>query len=81
MAVEFALGAEGILTVTARELARGKVTEAQFATLDTPESLRAKLQLPEPPTAPKGSRPLEAHAAAQDGGRRGLFGRLLGRKH
>jgi molecular chaperone DnaK len=84
VAVEFALGAEGILTVTARELASGNVTELQFATLDTPESLKAKLQLPEPPTAPKGSRPLEAfgRSGAQEQGRRGgLFGRLLGRKH
>ena len=84
VAVEFALGAEGILTVTARELASGKVTELQFATLDTPESLKAKLQLSEPPTAPKGSRPLEAAPparAGQEAARRGgLFGRLLGRR-
>ncbi len=85
VAVEFALGAEGILTVTARELAGGKITEVQFATVDTPESLRAKLQLPEPPTAPKGSRPLDAHPAGRAGApeaprRGGLFGRLLGRR-
>jgi molecular chaperone DnaK len=88
IAVEFGLGAEGILTVSARDLATGHVTEAQFATLDTPESLRAKLQLPEPQTAPKGARPLEpaapragakgAGGAADDKGRRGLFGRLFG---
>jgi molecular chaperone DnaK len=85
VAVEFALGAEGILTVTARELASGKVTALQLATLDTPESLKAKLQLPGPPTAPRGSRPLEAPAGvrpAPEGAARrgGLFGRLLGRK-
>ncbi len=60
VAVEFALGAEGILTVTARELGSGQVTEAHFATRDTPESLKAKLHLPEQPTAPAGARPLEA---------------------
>jgi molecular chaperone DnaK len=59
VAVEFALGAEGILKVTARELGSGRVTEAHFATRDTPESLKAKLQLPEHPTAPAGARPLE----------------------
>jgi molecular chaperone DnaK len=85
VAVEFSLGAEGILTVTARELPGGKVTEAQFATLDTPETLKAKLQLPEPPVAPRGARPLEpAHAAEAAAARRpqaGLFGRILGRRH
>jgi molecular chaperone DnaK len=85
VAVEFALGAEGILTVTARDLGSGNVTELQFATLDTPESLKAKLQLPEPPTPPEGSRPLEhpgARPGSQEAGHRGgLFGRLLGRKH
>jgi molecular chaperone DnaK len=90
VAVEFALGAEGILTITARDLASGNVTAVQFATVDTPEALKAKLQLPEPPGAPRGSRPLDhagAHALAgsagpgQDAGRRsGIFGRLLGKK-
>jgi molecular chaperone DnaK len=80
VAVEFALGAEGILTITARDLASGRVTETQFATLDTPESLKTKLKLAEPPTAPKGSRPIEAtHQEATHKG--GLLGRLLGRKH
>jgi len=64
VAVEFSLGAEGILTVTARELPSGKVTEVQLATADTPESLRAKLQLPEAPRAPRGARPLEVAAPA-----------------
>jgi molecular chaperone DnaK len=58
VAIEFALGAEGLLQVTARELATGQVTEARFATLDTPESLRAK-GIAEAPTAPKGARPLD----------------------
>jgi len=88
VAVEFSLGAEGILTVTARELESGRVTELKFATLDTPESLREKLQLPEAPTAPKGSRPLDSPQPAPQVGsppteprRPGLFGRILGRKH
>jgi molecular chaperone DnaK len=80
VAVEFALGPEGILKVTARDLATGQVTEAQFATVDSPESIRSKLQLPEAPSAPKGARPLEtvppSHAAAD---RKRLFGRLFGR--
>jgi molecular chaperone DnaK len=63
VAVEFALGAEGILTVVAREMGTGHLTEAQFATLDTAESLRAKLHLPEPPKAPPGARPREAERA------------------
>jgi molecular chaperone DnaK len=85
VAVEFALGAEGILTVTARDLATGQVTAMQLATVDTPESLRQKLQLPEPQTAPRGARPLERAphprppvpppAAAP---RPGLFGRMFG---
>jgi molecular chaperone DnaK len=80
VAVEFALGAEGILTVTARELPGGQVTSVQFATLDTPESLRAKLQLPEAQTAPKGARPIELPAAGTAAGpaRRGLFGKIFG---
>jgi molecular chaperone DnaK len=60
VAIEFALGNEGILAVSARELATGKVTAAQLATIDTPASLRHKLQLPEAPVAPRGSRPLDS---------------------
>jgi len=86
IAVEFALGQEGILKVTARELEGGKVTEVQFATLDTPESLREKLGLTEPQTAPLGARPLEvasrATPAAGPAGhaKPGLLGRLFGGK-
>jgi molecular chaperone DnaK len=76
VAVEFALGAEGILTVTARELASGRVTELQLPTRDTPEALRAKLQLTEPPRAPSGARPIEAPGPS--GKRAGLFGRIFG---
>ncbi|ACL65757.1 2-alkenal reductase [Anaeromyxobacter dehalogenans 2CP-1] len=86
VAVEFALGAEGILTVTARDLATGQVTAMQLATLDTPESLRQKLDLPEPQTAPRGARPLEraphprppAPAPPAATPRQGLFGRMFG---
>jgi molecular chaperone DnaK len=87
VAVEFALGAEGILTITARDLATGRVSTFPLATLDTPESLKAKLNLPEPPTAPKGARPLEVHppagraAAGSEASRRpGFFGRMLGKR-
>ena len=76
VAVELAVDAEGILKVTARDLATGELTEARFATVDTPESLRAKLQLPEPQTAPRGARPVEPiHRPAP---RKGLFARLFG---
>ncbi|HET6440095.1 MAG TPA: TIGR02266 family protein [Anaeromyxobacter sp.] len=84
VSVDFALGAEGILTVTARDLASGKLTETQFATLYTPESLRAELQLTEPVTAPKGARPLEPARAPpappREGRKTGLFERILGRR-
>ncbi|HTN54267.1 MAG TPA: Hsp70 family protein, partial [Anaeromyxobacter sp.] len=79
VAVEFALGGEGILTVTARELATGQVTAVQFATLDTPDSLRAKLQLPEAQTAPAGARPLDP-VPSPGAPRKGLLGRMFGRK-
>jgi molecular chaperone DnaK len=78
VSVEFSLGSEGILKVSARDLATGHVTEVQFATLDTPESLRQKLDLPEAQTAPKGSRPLDVASRASESGRPGLFGRLFG---
>jgi len=79
--VEFALGNEGILTITGRNLATGGVSEMQLATLDTPASLRQKLQIPEPLVAPKGARPIEAApppAAAEK--RKGLLGRLFGKR-
>ncbi|MGC3998482.1 MAG: TIGR02266 family protein [Anaeromyxobacter sp.] len=83
VSVEFAVGAEGILTVTARELSTGQVTAAQFATLDTPESIRAKLQVPDPQAAPRGARPIDAlpppAAAGASAQKRGLFGKLFGK--
>jgi molecular chaperone DnaK len=74
---EFEVGAEGLLTVTARELASGKTTIVKLATHDTPEALRAKLELPEEQRAPAGARPLDPRAS-QGGERKGLFGRLFG---
>jgi molecular chaperone DnaK len=83
VSVDFALGPEGILSVTARDLATGAATRAQLATHDTPESLREKLGMAEVQIAPRGARPIEtptprAVAAAQE--RRGLLGRLFGRR-
>jgi molecular chaperone DnaK len=84
VSVEFAVGAEGILAITARDLASGRVTEAKLATVDTPASLRQKLGLPEAPSAPKGARPIDTAArpgqAAGAPGKKGLFGRLFGKK-
>ena len=77
VAVEFAVGNEGILDVTARDLTTGKVTELRFATVDTPEALRKKLQLPEPQTAPRGARPIEPPRGDE---KKGLFGRIFGQK-
>jgi molecular chaperone DnaK len=64
LAVEFALGNEGILSVSARNLATGQVTAVRFATVDTPASLREKLQLPEVPVAPRGARPIDGDGEA-----------------
>jgi molecular chaperone DnaK len=75
---EFALGAEGLLTVTAREVGTGRTAVVQLATVDTPEALRMKLQLDEAQTAPQGARPLDVAAAKRPTGRKGLFGRLFG---
>ncbi len=77
---EFAVGAEGLLTVTARELATGRTTAVRLATRDTPEALRTKLGLEGPQTAPKGARPAEPASAARTAERKGLFGRLFGGK-
>ena len=77
VAVEFALGQEGILSVTARNLATGQVTAAELATRDTAEAARAKLGVTGPVTAPAGARPIE-HSARE--GRPGFFQRLFGRR-
>jgi molecular chaperone DnaK len=67
VAVEFALGNEGILSISARNLATGQVTAAEFATVDTPASLRQKLSLPEAPVAPRGARPLDSRSFGAGG--------------
>lgn len=77
VAIEFAVGNEGILDITARDLSSGKVTEVRFATVDTPEALRKKLELTEPQTAPRGARPIEAPKGDE---RKGIFGRIFGQK-
>jgi molecular chaperone DnaK len=79
VAVEFSLGVEGILQVTARDLGTGKVTEARLATVDTPAELRRKLDIPDEagasvaPPAETAAPPPAAQA------RRGLLQRLFGR--
>ncbi len=81
VSVEFALGAEGLLEVTAKDLASGRTAAVKLATLDTPESLREKLGVPAPQSAPRGARPLPPAAppaAASRGEKKGLFGRLFG---
>jgi molecular chaperone DnaK len=77
VAVEFALGPEGILSVTARNLATGQVTAAELATRDTAEAARAKLGVTGPVAAPAGARPIDPAARP---GKPGLLQRLFGRK-
>jgi molecular chaperone DnaK len=77
VAVEFSVGNEGILDITARDLSTGRVTEVRFATADTPEALRQKLQLTEPQTTPRGARPIEPPKGDE---RKGIFGRIFGAK-
>ena len=75
---EFAVGEEGLLTVTAKDLESGRAEVVKLATRDTPESLRAKLQLEAAPRAPRGARPIEPTRAAAPPERKGLFGKLFG---
>jgi len=77
VAVEFALGAEGILSVTSRNLATGTVTAAELATRGAPEAVRARLGVTGPAEAPRGARPIEPE---RPGGKPGLFSRLFGRR-
>jgi molecular chaperone DnaK len=80
VAMEFAVSAEGILTVTAKDLSSGRVTAVKLAAVHTPESLREALQIPDPQTTPSGARPLEPARGARPEERRGLLGRLFGGK-
>jgi molecular chaperone DnaK len=77
VAVEFAVGSEGILSVTARDLASGAVTAAEFATRDAPEAIRARLGAPGPAEAPRGGKPIEPQRRAA---KPGFFARLFGRR-
>jgi molecular chaperone DnaK len=87
VSVEFSLGAEGILSVAARDLATGELTEARLAIREAPEEVRAKLGITEAATPPLGQRPAPlaparpppAPAPAPAPVRRGLFDRILGR--
>jgi molecular chaperone DnaK len=76
ISVEFALGAEGLLTVTGTDSESGRASVARLATHDTPDSLREKLGFPESPTAPRGARPIDPAPARP--ARKGFFGRLFG---
>jgi molecular chaperone DnaK len=78
VSIEFAVGAEGLLTVTAKDLATGRVTAIQLATVHSPESLREALQIAEPQTAPQGARPIDATPVARPPEKRGLFDKLFG---
>jgi molecular chaperone DnaK len=75
--VDFSVGNEGILEIAARDLSSGKVTEVRFATVDTPDSIRQKLQLGEPQSAPRGAKPIEPTAGDE---KKGIFGRMFGAK-
>ena len=74
LAVTFDLGAEALLTVTARELNSGRQVQAVMSTRDSPEAVKKKL-------APQGDGQAAAapRAAAPAGRRTGLLGRLFGR--
>jgi molecular chaperone DnaK len=76
VSVEFALGAEGLLTVTGTDSESGRASVSRLATQDTPESLREKLGFPESPTAPRGARPIDPEPPRRR--KPGFFGRLFG---
>jgi molecular chaperone DnaK len=75
LAVTFELGAESLLTVTARELHSGRQVQAVMSTRDSPEALKKKLASQgdgQDAAAGKG-------APAPPAGKRSLFRRLFGR--
>jgi molecular chaperone DnaK len=81
VSIEFALGAEGLLEVTARDVESGRVSAARLATVHSPESLRQRLALEDLPKAPAGARPLEPappRRSAEAGARRGFLERIFG---
>jgi molecular chaperone DnaK len=75
LAVTFELGAEALLTVTARELHSGRQVQALMSTRDSPEAVRKKLAAQgDGQAAPAGQAAPPAPARTK-----GLFQRLLGR--
>ncbi|HET6923092.1 MAG TPA: TIGR02266 family protein [Anaeromyxobacteraceae bacterium] len=75
LAVTFELGAESLLTVTARELHSGRQVQAVMSTRDRPEALKEK-------PAPRGDGPGAAPgtgAPVPPAGKKGLLRRLFGR--
>ena len=91
ISLEFHLGAEGILSARARNLATGEVTRADLRMSETPDSLRRKLAA----AAADGPTPAPSEAAAipsipsaapvavdslPQPRRRGFIGRILGRR-
>jgi molecular chaperone DnaK len=80
VAIDFSVGNEGILEIAARDLSTGKVTEVRFATVDTPDAIRQKLQITPPQKAPRGARPVEPPRGDDKKGdeKKGIFGRIFG---
>ncbi len=76
VAVEFKLGADGILTVTARDLASGRVTEARYGTGDARPG--KKLDLPESQAHGAGPEGAAGTAEPAAGPRPGIAERILG---
>jgi len=73
--VEFAVGAEGILRVTARDPATGRRTEAHLATADAPAEVRRRFGLPPGGAAKPGAGAAVPPAQAPEPtGWRGLLG-------
>jgi molecular chaperone DnaK len=78
IAVTFELGAESLLTVTARELNTNRQVRAVMSTRESPEAVRRRLAAeptPEGTPAPAPGAPLSRPSAAK---KRGLIGRLFG---
>jgi molecular chaperone DnaK len=80
IAVTFELGAESLLTVTARELNTNRQVRAVMTTRESPEAVRRRLETAGEPT-PSGTPAPFPSAAAQPAAparKPGLFGRLFG---